>query len=37
VIPRPMAWVSRVLRVLPDGWLDRLLKGRPRKHRHSER
>lgn len=33
VIPWPMAWVARLLRVLPDGLFDRLLAGRPRKHR----
>ncbi len=33
VIPWPMALVARVLRVLPAAWFDRLLQGRPRKHR----
>jgi len=37
VIPWPMGVVARVLRFLPDGLLDRLLQGRPRKHRHTER
>lgn len=37
VIPWPMGLVARLLRVLPDAWFDRLLRGRPRKHRHSER
>ena len=37
VIPWPMGVVARVLRFLPDGVLDRLLEGRPRKHRHTER
>ncbi|TFY97946.1 SDR family oxidoreductase [Ramlibacter rhizophilus] len=36
VIPWQMAWVARVLRVLPDAWFDRLLAGQPRKHRHNE-
>ncbi|MBV8471687.1 MAG: SDR family oxidoreductase [Burkholderiaceae bacterium] len=36
VIPWQMAWVARVLRVLPDAWFDRLLAGQPRKHRASE-
>ncbi len=33
VIPWQMAVVARLLRVLPDAWLDRLLAGRPRKAR----
>lgn len=37
VIPWPMAWVAALLRALPGAWLDRLLRGRPRKHRHTER
>src|SRR5574343_1193798 len=37
VIPWPMAIVAKLLRVLPDAWLDRLLRGRQRKHRHTER
>lgn len=36
VIPTPMAWAARALRVMPDAWFDRLLAGRPRKHRHNE-
>lgn len=36
VIPWPMAAVAVLLRVLPDALFDRLLRGRPRKHRHSE-
>jgi NAD(P)-dependent dehydrogenase (short-subunit alcohol dehydrogenase family) len=36
VIPWPMAWVARLLRVLPDALFDRLLKGQPRKHRHTD-
>lgn len=33
VIPWQMAWVARLLRVLPNAWFDRALAGRPRKHR----
>ncbi len=33
VIPWPMALVAKVLRLLPNAWFDRLLAGRPRKHR----
>ncbi len=36
VIPWPMAVVATLLRVLPAAWLDRLLAGRPRKHRQGE-
>jgi len=36
VIPWPMAIVARILRVLPTAVLDRLLAGRPRKHRQGE-
>jgi hypothetical protein len=36
VIPWPMAIIARILRVLPASWLDRLLAGRPRKHRQDE-
>lgn len=36
VIPWPMAIVAWLLRWLPDALLDRLLRGRPRKHRHTE-
>lgn len=37
VIPWPMAWVARLLRVLPDGAFDRLFAGRARKPRRSAR
>jgi short-subunit dehydrogenase len=33
VIPTPMAWVARILRILPDALFDRLFKNQPRKHR----
>lgn len=33
VIPWQMAWVARLLRLLPDPLFDRLLAGRPRKER----
>jgi len=33
VIPAPMAWVARILRILPDALFDRLFKNQPRKHR----
>lgn len=33
VIPWPMAVVAKLLRLLPDALFDRLLAGRPRKHR----
>lgn len=33
VIPWPMAWVARLLRLLPNALFDYLLVGRPRKHR----
>jgi short-subunit dehydrogenase len=36
VIPWPMAIIARILRVLPAAWLDRLLAGRPRKHRQGQ-
>ncbi len=36
VIPWPMAIIARILRVLPTAVLDRLLAGRPRKHRQDE-
>ena len=36
VIPWPMAVVAAVLRLLPDALFDRLLRGRPRKHRHND-
>ena len=36
VIPWPMGVVAKLLRCLPDALFDRLLQGRPRKHRHTE-
>ncbi|MEY4653218.1 MAG: hypothetical protein RI884_1799 [Pseudomonadota bacterium] len=36
IIPWPMALVAALLRVLPAAWLDRLLAGRPRKHRQGQ-
>lgn len=36
VIPWQMGWIAKVLRVLPNTWFDRLLAGRPRKHRQGE-
>ncbi len=33
VIPWQMGVVAKLLRLLPNGWFDRLLAGRPRKHR----
>jgi short-subunit dehydrogenase len=36
VIPWQMGLVARLLRLLPDRWFDRLLAGRPRKHRAGE-
>ncbi len=33
VIPWQMGVVAKVLRLLPNGWFDKLLAGRPRKHR----
>ena len=33
VIPGPMGAVGKLLRILPDALFDRLLAGRPRKHR----
>lgn len=36
VIPWPMGVVAKLLRLLPDALFDRLLQGRPRKHRHTE-
>ncbi len=35
VIPWPMGVVAKLLRLLPNAWYDRLLQGRPRKHRHT--
>ena len=37
VIPWQMGWVAKLLRLLPDPVFDRVLAGRPRKHRRSER
>ena len=36
VIPWPMGLVAKLLRALPNAVFDRVLKGRPRKHRHSD-
>jgi len=36
VIPWPMGWVAKLLRLLPNPWFDRLLAGRARKHRQGE-
>ena len=36
VIPTPMAWVARLLRILPDALFDRAFKNQPRKHRAQE-
>lgn len=36
VIPWPMGVVAKLLRLLPDALFDRLLAGRPRKHRAAE-
>ncbi len=36
VIPWQMAWVAKLLRLLPNWLFDRLLAGRPRKHRANE-
>ncbi len=33
VIPWQMGWVARMLRLMPNAWLDRLFAGRPRKRR----
>ena len=33
VIPWQMGVVAKLLRILPNAWFDRLLQGRPRKHR----
>ena len=37
VIPWQMGVVAKLLRLLPNAWFDRLLAGRPRKHRQGER
>ena len=36
VIPWPMGIVASILKVLPNALFDRLLQGRPRKHRHKD-
>jgi short-subunit dehydrogenase len=36
VIPTPMAWVARLLRILPNALFDRAFKNQPRKHRAHE-
>ncbi len=36
VIPWPMGLVAKILRLLPNAWFDRLLRGQPRKHRHTD-
>ena len=36
VIPKPMAWVARLLRVLPNVLFDRAFKNVPRKHRATD-
>ena len=36
VIPTPMAWVARILRVLPNALFDRAVKNVPRKHRATD-
>ncbi len=36
VIPWQMGWVARLLRIMPIALFDRLLAGRPRKHRQGE-
>ncbi|MCY1366083.1 hypothetical protein D9M69_529610 [compost metagenome] len=36
VIPWQMGVVAKLLRLLPNGLFDRLLAGRPRKHRQAE-
>lgn len=36
VIPWQMGVVAKLLRLLPNAWFDRLLQGRPRKHRAGE-
>ncbi len=35
VIPTPMAWAARILRILPNAWFDRAFRNQPRKHRSS--
>lgn len=34
IIPWQMAWVGRLMKILPNALFDRLLVGRKRKHRH---
>lgn len=36
VIPWQMGWVAKLLRLLPNAWLDRIFAGRPRKRREGE-
>ena len=36
VIPWQMGVVAKLLRLLPNAWFDRLLAGRPRKHRQGQ-
>ena len=36
VIPWQMAWVARLLRVLPNAWFDAAFAGRGRKRRRGE-
>jgi short-subunit dehydrogenase len=36
VIPWPMGVVAKILRLLPNALFDRVLKGQPRKQRHSD-
>lgn len=36
VIPWQMGLVAKLLRLLPNAWFDRLLAGRPRKHREPQ-
>ncbi len=36
VIPWQMGVVAKLMRALPNAWFDRLLAGRPRKHRRGE-
>lgn len=36
VIPWQMGWVAKALRALPNSWYDKILTGRPRKHRENE-
>ena len=36
VIPWQMGWVAKLLRLLPNPLFDRVLSGRPRKHREAE-